>query len=333
VAAADDRNREAPAAHAPIDQIEGEFDPYALINPYDRQARSRKRYAKAEWRRLQYAQAQSQAKTKAQAKTKGQTEAGASPAAGRGDAAEDAGPSPATGSPGQDDFEAWVKRVDRRRRLVWLVLATAALLIIGSTGSFIAYDTLRVADISAYAQTGISVSGLADEDFIVTPGMLSDHKVTQTAAAASGKGAQGESKAGTVNAYGPTLETFLAGYGHTISDFRTITFYCKDGYTTVLRPSRMESDEVIMSFASGKEPLPPYQWPLRLVIPAEDTGKWCFGILRIEFTLDDGEDGDGDGDGAGDRAGDGGASSDGAASPGTASDRQQQQQRDEGGAS
>jgi hypothetical protein len=133
---------------------------------------------------------------------------------------------------------------------------------------------------------GISISGLEEEDFIITPAQLADLAVVETSASGMGQGQEGESKAGTVTAYGPSLAAFLEGYDYTIADFRTITFYCKDGYKTILRPSRMETDEVIMSFASGKEPLELYQQPLRLVIPEGDTGQWCFGIMRIEFRLE-----------------------------------------------
>jgi hypothetical protein len=61
-----------------------------------------------------------------------------------------------------------------------------------------------------------------------------------------------------------------------------VKLYCKDGYTVILRTDTLEGDP-ILSVANGKDALEPYQWPLRLVIPGDDTGRWAFGIIRIEF--------------------------------------------------
>jgi hypothetical protein len=185
-----------------------------------------------------------------------------------------------------------VKQTSKARRRLLLAFLAAALVVIASAGAFIVYDNLRTADISAYAQTGISISGLEEQDFIVTPEGLSALKIVKTSTTGSGMGEGGESKAGTVYAYGPSLEALVASHGYAVSDFRSITFLCKDGYRTTLRPSRLGDEEVILSFAAGQVPLAPYQQPLRLIIPGGDTGQWCFGILRIEFTLNTGDDAD-----------------------------------------
>jgi hypothetical protein len=259
---------------APDDnRAKGEFDPYALVNPYDEQAKAKRRYAKQAWRGRQKASA-------------GFPVFEADP---RADTAPVALTSVVSTSVSErdEDFEIWARRNAVRRRLILAMIVVLALLVIGGAGSLILYESLRTADISAYAQTGISISGLEEEDFIVTLQELGALEIVDMSTTGTGRGEGGESKAGAVNAHGPTLESFLATYGYTIADFRSIRFVCKDGYTTALRPSRMEDETVIMSFASGKEPLAPYQQPLRLVIPDGNTGQWCFGILRIEFTPED----------------------------------------------
>jgi hypothetical protein len=260
---------------------QGEFDPYAMVNPYDKKAKAQKRYAKQEWREQQKAGLDASAFARPAPEAFPGTPpippVASSPSAS------------AIPALGEEDYETWLKRSARRRRLAIGIIAAFAVLVIAVVSSFLAYDNLRTANISSYAQSGISVSGLEDEDFIITPETLKDYEIVNLSTTGTGKGEGGESKAGTVNAYGPSMESFLATYGYTLTDFRSIRFLCKDGYTTVLRPSRMEDEVVIMSFAAGKEPLKRYQQPMRIVIPDGDTGQWCFGILRIEFVSADAE--------------------------------------------
>lgn len=134
------------------------------------------------------------------------------------------------------------------------------------------------ADISEYENEEIQIIGLLDEDFTVTPGELAEMECTE--ATAHGKTA----KAGTVQAYGPTLETFLSAYGKSLDEFYSIKFYAKDDYTVTLGRQTFQECDVILSIAMGSEPLYEGQRPLRLVIPEADSGKWTYMVYKIEFT-------------------------------------------------
>lgn len=134
------------------------------------------------------------------------------------------------------------------------------------------------ADISEYENEKIQIVGLLEEDFYITPGELAELECIETVA--HGKTA----KAGTVEAYGPTLETFLAQYGKSLDEFYSVKFYAKDDYTVTLGKQTFEKCDVILSIARGSEPLYEGQQPLRIVIPEADSGKWTYMITEIQFT-------------------------------------------------
>jgi hypothetical protein len=169
-----------------------------------------------------------------------------------------------------------------RLRSAGVIVGCVVVLVVLAAAGLLVFNTLTPPNITAYAADGISISGLSDEDYIVTPDQLIGLDCEQTSASGSGSGQFGESKAGSVAAYGPFLETFLQSQGFSLSDFTRIKVYCKDGYSVILRPDMLEG-EPILSVADGSEALAPYQRPLRMVIPGETTGKWAFGILRMEF--------------------------------------------------
>ncbi|MDR1246794.1 MAG: hypothetical protein LBK57_07165 [Clostridiales Family XIII bacterium] len=133
------------------------------------------------------------------------------------------------------------------------------------------------ADISAYGDAPIEISGLTSEDFTVTPGELAALECVS-------RSATGETaKAGTVKAVGPLLNTFLADYGKNASDFNRIRFIASDGYRVVLRDEYLTDYEVVLSVASGREPLQESERPLRILIPEAESGMWEYACIRIEF--------------------------------------------------
>lgn len=129
-------------------------------------------------------------------------------------------------------------------------------------------------DISKYADTPILVTGLLEEDFYITPGELAALECVE--ATAVGKTA----KAGTVKAYGPTLDTFLAQYDKTKDEFKSIRFTASDDYVVNIGRASWDRYQVILSVG----PLEEYQWPLRVVIPGGDSGNWIRSVTTIEFT-------------------------------------------------
>ena len=133
------------------------------------------------------------------------------------------------------------------------------------------------ADISAYENTPITVSGLEEEEFEITAGELSQLDCV-------GRTSQGRTaKAGTVNAVGPLLTTFLEHYGKQVTDFSRIRFIAKDGYKITLKDAYLTDYDVVLAVSEADDPLSDTQNPLRLVIPGAESGMWAYGIIRIEF--------------------------------------------------
>lgn len=133
------------------------------------------------------------------------------------------------------------------------------------------------ADISAYADTPIAIAGLTEQEFNTTPGALAQLEcVTQTATGAT-------AKSGTVTAVGPTLNTFLAQYGKTQTDFDRVRFIGGDAYRVVLYEEDLAEFTIYLSVAEGTNPLPAEQLPLRVLIPGADTNTWARMVTRIEF--------------------------------------------------
>ncbi len=155
------------------------------------------------------------------------------------------------------------------KKLIGIIMALFLCVMLVSCGK---------ADISAYKDQQIKIIGLLDEDFYITPGELSEMECTS--ATAQGKSA----KAGTVKAYGPTMETFLEHYGKTFDDFRSIRCVASDDYVVTLGRASWEKYDIIMSIANGSEPLYESQQPLRIVIPGANSGNWIRTVTSIEFT-------------------------------------------------
>lgn len=177
----------------------------------------------------------------------------------------------------------WATKI--RRALVALV-CVVALIGVG----FWAWDEVREPSIESYANQEITIKGLGD-DFSVTVADLASLDCERLRVTGTGSGQNGESKAGTVNAYGPTLETFLAQYGYSPTDFGRIIFTCKEeldsdgnpySYKVTLLDEQL-TNKVIFSIAQGKAALEEYSQPMRLVMPSESTGQWAYGVIEIDF--------------------------------------------------
>lgn len=255
------------------------YDPYLLVDPHDKAAVRRQRELRRAAKRGEVAVAFSDGV----GYVRSPEHAGAAPAD-----ASDSMPEPssqpavhAQGGNASAARPAPKRRPALSRRVAIAVAAVLVAALVG-VGGYFGYQQFRPADFSSYAQVGISISGVQDEDFTVTPEQLSQLPCEQVSATGQGKGPQGESKVGDVVAYGPTLNTFLQQYGLSQADFTRITFRCKDGYDVVLARDSLE-DEVIMTISLSKNELQPTQWPMRLVIPDESSGQWAYGVLRIEF--------------------------------------------------
>ncbi len=135
------------------------------------------------------------------------------------------------------------------------------------------------ADIAAYENEAITIHGLQEEDFTVTPAELMAMKCV------SRQDTGATAKAGTVRAYGPLLTTFLEHYGYSLEQIDRVRFYCKDEYKVVLKDEYLTDYEIILSVASGSKALGEKEQPLRILVPEAESSKWAYGITDIEFEL------------------------------------------------
>ena len=157
-----------------------------------------------------------------------------------------------------------------KKKFTLFIFVAAIICLLASCGG-------KVADISEYGDTPITISGLKAEEFTVTPNELAALEcVSRTAA---GKTA----KAGTVNATGPLLDTFLAQYGKSTSDFERIRFIASDFYRVVLKDEYLTEYEIVFAVSNGNVPLIAEHRPLRILIPDADSSMWEYAVVRIEF--------------------------------------------------
>jgi len=178
---------------------------------------------------------------------------------------------------GQIDGQVQPKRVGRNALIagIVVVIVVAVLLVV--------WNSVRKPDISAYADTPITIEGLGDT-FTVTPTDLLALNCEKGTYTGEGAGAGGESKAGAVEVCGPKLSTFLAKYGNgkTVKDFGRIVLRCADGYEVVLRAENIE-EGIVLSVAEGMEAFTDKCIPLRVIVPSLSTGKWPRQVVYINF--------------------------------------------------
>ena len=158
----------------------------------------------------------------------------------------------------------------KMKRVISAAAVIAMLLALASCGA-------KLPDISEYGDTPITIVGLLEEEFTITPNELA--KLECIDLSAKGQSA----KAGTVSGIGPTLITFLEQYGKTPADFDSIRFIAADKYRITLGGSRHTDDIVLFSISGSSKPLSKGEQPVRLVIPGASSSQWIYGVIRIEF--------------------------------------------------
>jgi hypothetical protein len=133
--------------------------------------------------------------------------------------------------------------------------------------------------IAEYADEIITISGLAAEEFTVTPRELAGLScVSETVSGSS-------AKAGTVKGTGPTLATFLAEHGRTPDEFELARFIASDGYRVTFHEKTLAQGEIILALTGGSGSLPASERPMRLIVPGAESGQWIYAVRRIEFEL------------------------------------------------
>lgn len=132
------------------------------------------------------------------------------------------------------------------------------------------------ADISAYADAEIRVTGLPCGELTVTPSELAEMDCVS---------ADVNGKSGAERAWGPTLETFLAAYGVTLDEVRYVRFLASDDYHGSVSAKIWEKSPVILSVANGSKPLDAWQQPLRVVIPEGASSTWVRLVTEISVEM------------------------------------------------
>lgn len=137
------------------------------------------------------------------------------------------------------------------------------------------------ADISGYSEFPVVITGLSDEELVVTPRELAELRCVS--ATVTGK----SDKAGTVSPVGPTIETLLEKYGYELSDVDTVRFCASDDYTVTFSQKSLSQFTFILGVANGDDALPESEQPVRLVVDGDDSGRWVRMVVRMEFKLAD----------------------------------------------
>lgn len=133
--------------------------------------------------------------------------------------------------------------------------------------------------LSAYSADTITITGLAEEEFTLTVADLAKLDLVERGASAQRSNGQKVS----VDAVGPLLDTLLAQYGKSQSDFSRVRFSANDGYSIAVAEDILDSREIVLALADGDQALPEEDQPVRVVIPGERAMYWLRQLNRIEF--------------------------------------------------
>lgn len=132
-------------------------------------------------------------------------------------------------------------------------------------------------DISSYANEEIVLSGIQDEDIVIT---ISDLKALPCTTIKTNSTSD---KIGVVRATGPELGTVLGEYGCAKKDFRKVKIYGSDEYDVSLNNDYITEHDIYLAFGIDGEPLDEESAPCRIIIPKSDSSYWTRMVNRIEF--------------------------------------------------
>ena len=145
-------------------------------------------------------------------------------------------------------------------------------------------------DISGYADSEIVLAGLENSDADLSGASMDDDgNVVLTIADLKAlqcetiKTESTSDKIGKVRATGPELDTVLAAYGVSKTDFKKIRFYGADEYDIPLMNDYLSEHDIYLAFGIDGEPLDEESVPCRIIIPESDSAYWTRMVNRIEF--------------------------------------------------
>ena len=132
-------------------------------------------------------------------------------------------------------------------------------------------------DISSYFDKQIILSGIQDEDAVIT---IADLKTLECKTL---KTHCTSDKVGEVRATGPELDTVLAEYGVSKADFAKIAIYGTDEYDVKLDNDYITENDIYLAYGIDGEPLDEECAPCRIIIPESDSAYWTRMVYKIEF--------------------------------------------------
>lgn len=175
----------------------------------------------------------------------------------------------------------WKKR-RKKHLLTGCAVAVAAVVVIG--GRLLFGSSILTADISTYQDVAITIEGLTEEPFEVTPKDLSKMRMETIHVDVHEEELGPDDVKELGKAIGPTVETFLSEYGFSLDEVRSMKVYAENETSTAYVHT-LEDSEVILSVANGRRPLGEKEAPLRIAVDTDDAGEWSGWIRRIVFTL------------------------------------------------
>ncbi|SDB19734.1 hypothetical protein [Eubacterium oxidoreducens] len=161
----------------------------------------------------------------------------------------------------------------KRRTIGAIILAAVVIVVLRLSFG----PPILLADISSYENVEITIEGLTDEAFTITPKELSKMKLDKTTVEIHSE------EADTESAIGPTLDTFLASYGRSVDEFRSMKVYtAKDVSNAYVKT--LEEETLILSIANGNEALEEKIAPLQIAIKDGSADEWTGYVVKIVFT-------------------------------------------------
>lgn len=132
-------------------------------------------------------------------------------------------------------------------------------------------------DISGYDDMTLTLTGVEDEDIVLTVADLKEMKCKTI------KTESTSDKIGEVKATGPWLDTVLEQYGCTQADFKSIKFYGSDEYDAKLYTEYLAEHPIMLAYGINGEPLDEGTKPVRVIIRDSDSAYWVRMVTKIEF--------------------------------------------------
>lgn len=175
----------------------------------------------------------------------------------------------------------WRKR-HKIRLLTGTVIVLAAVIVIG--GRVLFGPPVLTANISAYEDVPITIEGITEEPFDITPKELSKMRKDSIRVEVHEEELGPDDVAELGRAIGPTVETFLKAYGVSLEDVRSMKVYAENDRSTAYVHT-LEDSKIILSVANGRKPLGEKEAPLRIAVADSDAGEWSGWIRRIVFTM------------------------------------------------